>query len=71
MKKLILILSIGALGTITLQCREDDNNETATEKNLQKKSVDSISSNVHQTTHDIWELDPDPPVRDGQDWRLP
>lgn len=70
MKKLIPILSL-ALGSAIMQnCsqRDEDIATSTTEKNADKLQDhpligrDSTQSSDHH-------LDPDPPVRDGDDWR--
>ncbi|KFC19326.1 hypothetical protein [Chryseobacterium sp. FH1] len=70
MKKFILFAIILAFGITTQQCREHDNPEVSAIPKLNKRATDSIQdpSNSHR---DLWELDPDPPVRDGQDWKQP
>ncbi|MDP9955163.1 hypothetical protein J2X97_000800 [Epilithonimonas hungarica] len=70
MKKLIQLTIILALGTMTQQCRDHENFEISDAPKLQKKTTDSIPG-LYKTNYDLWELDPDPPVRDGQDWKQP
>lgn len=73
MKDIILIVSLLAVVSITHQCREDEKLTNAAEQQLLHKMTDSvhINSPVYEVNYEMWELDPDPPVRDGQDWRQP
>ena len=59
-----------ALGTITQQCRDQDHYEIPAALLFHKTTNDSIPDRS-KATYDLWELDPDPPVRDGQDWKQP
>lgn len=68
MKKLIQFTIILALGSMTQQCRDHESFEIPDAP--QKKTSDSIPD-LSRTNYDLWELDPDPPIRDGQDWKQP
>lgn len=67
MKKLIQFTVILALGSMTQQCRDHESYDLSAAPKLQKKTTDSLP----KTNYELWELDPDPPVRDGQDWKHP
>lgn len=70
MKKFILIASLLAVVSTALQCRENENLPTVAEKQPRHKITDSV--HIGSSSPEVmWELDPDPPVRDGQDWRQP
>ncbi|WP_447951117.1 hypothetical protein [Chryseobacterium koreense] len=70
MKKFILTASLLAVVSTALQCRENENLPTAAEQQPLYKIADSAQVGS-SSPYIIWELDPDPPVRDGQDWRQP
>lgn len=67
MKKLIQFTVILAFGSMTQQCRDHESYDISAAQKLQKKTTDSLP----KTNYELWELDPDPPVRDGQDWKQP
>lgn len=70
MKKLIQFTVILALGSVTQQCRDHESSDISAPPKFQKKTTDSIPD-PSKSPYDLWELDPDPPVRDGQDWKQP
>lgn len=70
MKKLILLTLTVMVSVVLEQCRDDDNTAAmVSQKDFRKASnrIEIDSANV-VIPYSQWELDPDPPVRDGQDW---
>lgn len=65
MKKFIPYLFL-AIGVINLQnCRSD---EEVTNQNEELKTIESLGKNSDSAKLKQ-ELEPDPPIKDGQDWK--
>ncbi|MBF6643926.1 MULTISPECIES: hypothetical protein [Chryseobacterium] len=69
MKKIIPILGIGIGALILQRCAErNDNIQDLTDSSVQKLNDQSVRKDSTRSTQEI--VDPDPPVRDGDNWRI-